>query len=149
MGLLARGAQRSRTSPVWHFSERPDLHALQWDFTLFGDRSTRRRGAWVDDVDAFDFYSCFPVAVEVACDMLGLDESDPRGFTVTGGLPYAGGPGNAYTIHSLAAMVERLRRGPGCPHRARHGKRLVPHQARGDGALALNRVSALGPTRRR
>jgi acetyl-CoA C-acetyltransferase len=32
---------------------------------------------------------------------------------VTGGLPYAGGPGNVYTLHSLAAMVERLRCEPG------------------------------------
>ena len=28
-----------------------------------------------------DLYSCFPVAVEMACEMLGLDEADPRGFT--------------------------------------------------------------------
>ena len=32
---------------------------------------------------------------------------------MTGGLPYAGGPGNAYTLHSLAAMAERLRARPG------------------------------------
>ncbi len=45
--------------------------------------------------------------------MLGLDESDPRGFTVTGGLPYAGGPASAYCLHSIASMVERLREGKG------------------------------------
>jgi acetyl-CoA C-acetyltransferase len=49
----------------------------------------------------------------MACEMLGLDEDDPRGFTVTGGLPYAGGPGNAYTLHAVAALVERLRQRPG------------------------------------
>ena len=32
---------------------------------------------------------------------------------MTGGLPYAGGPGNNYTLHSLAAMVERVRSKPG------------------------------------
>ncbi|MDJ0846782.1 MAG: acetyl-CoA acetyltransferase [Myxococcota bacterium] len=63
----------------------------------------------VGDITHFDFYSCFPVAVEVACEGLGLAEDDPRGFTVTGGLPYAGGPGNNYTLHSLATMVERVR----------------------------------------
>ncbi len=66
-------------------------------------------GVGVDDIAMFDFYSCFPVAVRMACTMLGIDELDPRPFTVTGGLPYAGGPGSAYTLNSIAAMVERLR----------------------------------------
>jgi acetyl-CoA C-acetyltransferase len=67
----------------------------------------------VDEVDHFDFYSCFPVAVEMACEMLGLAEDDPRGLTVTGGLPYFGGPGNEYTLHALATMVEGVRSTPG------------------------------------
>jgi acetyl-CoA C-acetyltransferase len=44
--------------------------------------------------------------------MLGLSQDDPRGFTVTGGLPYAGGPASAYTLLSLASMAERLRERP-------------------------------------
>jgi acetyl-CoA C-acetyltransferase len=70
-------------------------------------------GIRLDEIDAFDLYSCFPSAVEMACDMLGLAEDDPRGLTVTGGLPYAGGPGNAYTLHALAAMAECVRARPG------------------------------------
>jgi len=66
-------------------------------------------GVGVDDIALFDFYSCFPVAVRMACTMLGIDELDPRPFTVTGGLPYAGGPGSAYNMNSIPAMVERLR----------------------------------------
>jgi acetyl-CoA C-acetyltransferase len=50
--------------------------------------------------------------VEMACEMLGLDESDERGFTVTGGLPYHGGPGSGYTLHSLATTALRLRARP-------------------------------------
>ena len=38
---------------------------------------------------------------------------DPRGLTVTGGLPYHGGPASGYLTHSIAAMVERLRADPG------------------------------------
>jgi acetyl-CoA C-acetyltransferase len=72
-----------------------------------------RAGTDLEAVDLFDLYSCFPVAVEMACEQLGLDESDPRGFTVTGGLPYAGGPGNNYTLHALASMALRLRAAPG------------------------------------
>jgi acetyl-CoA C-acetyltransferase len=63
----------------------------------------------VDDVDLFDLYSCFPSAVEMALDALGVATDDPRGATVTGGLAYAGGPGNSYALHGLAAMTERLR----------------------------------------
>jgi acetyl-CoA C-acetyltransferase len=70
-------------------------------------------GVALADVSRFDFYSCFPVAVEMACEELGLAEDDPRGLTVTGGLPYAGGPGNNYTLHSLATTMDRLRETPG------------------------------------
>ncbi|MXW59865.1 MAG: acetyl-CoA acetyltransferase [Acidimicrobiia bacterium] len=66
-------------------------------------------GVGADDIALFDFYSCFPIAVRMACAMLGIDELDPRPFTVTGGLPYAGGPGSAYNMNSIAAMVEQLR----------------------------------------
>lgn len=65
----------------------------------------------VSDIGAFDFYSCFPIAVaNVACDAFGIAAEDPRGLTVTGGLPYFGGPGNNYSMHAIAEMVERLRR---------------------------------------
>jgi len=66
----------------------------------------------VDEIAAFDFYSCFPAAVQIAMKVLGLSIDDPRGLTVTGGLPYAGGPGTGYCIASLAAMTERLRAAP-------------------------------------
>ena len=68
-------------------------------------------GLDLDEIDLIDFYSCFPIAVSMACEMLGLDQSDPRGFSITGGLPYAGGPGNSYSFHSLATGVERLQKG--------------------------------------
>ena len=63
-----------------------------------------------DDLAAFDFYSCFPIPVfNAAIDGLGLGIDDPRGLTVTGGLPYFGGAGNNYSMHAIASMVERLR----------------------------------------
>ena len=61
-----------------------------------------------------EFYSCYPIAVtSIAIDGLGIRQDDPRGFTVTGGLPYFGGPGNNFSMHSIASMVERLRGKPG------------------------------------
>ncbi|MFM0394912.1 enoyl-CoA hydratase-related protein [Paraburkholderia phytofirmans] len=68
----------------------------------------------VHELGHFDFYSCFPIAVSnAACDGLGLRSDDPRKLTVTGGLPYFGGPGNNYSMHAIATMVERLRKSPG------------------------------------
>lgn len=71
-------------------------------------------GKTAADMSAFDFYSCFPTAVSTAAiDGLGLDADDPRGLTVTGGLPFFGGPGNNYSMHAIASMTERLRTTPG------------------------------------
>jgi acetyl-CoA C-acetyltransferase len=51
--------------------------------------------------------------VNLALDALGLDRNDPRGLTVTGGLPFAGGAGSNYMMHSVATMIDVLRRDPG------------------------------------
>ena len=67
----------------------------------------------IDDVSAIDLYSCFPIAVSNICDGLGLSAADPRGLTVTGGLPYFGGAGNNYSMHAIAEVVQRARTTPG------------------------------------
>lgn len=73
-----------------------------------------RAGKRIDQIDHLDFYSCFPIAVfAAAIDGLGLPPDDPRGLTVTGGLPFFGGPGNNYSLHAIATMGERLRASPG------------------------------------
>jgi len=72
-------------------------------------RALGMAGVSVDEIAAFDLYSCFPSAVQMALGALGLSADDPRPITVTGGLPYAGGPGNNYVTHSISRMVERLR----------------------------------------
>ena len=48
-----------------------------------------------------------------ACKELGISPDDKRGLTVTGGLPYFGGPGNNYVTHAIAEMVQRVRAKPG------------------------------------
>jgi acetyl-CoA C-acetyltransferase len=70
-------------------------------------------GITADDVAHLDLYSCFASSLHFACDALGLSPTDGRGLTVTGGLPYHGGPASGYLTHSIAAMVERLRADPG------------------------------------
>lgn len=66
----------------------------------------------IADMDLIDIYSCFPSAVEVACDALNLATDDIRGLTVTGGLPFFGGPGNNYSMHAIATMMPMLRANP-------------------------------------
>lgn len=97
---------------AWWCSERPDFTQCP---SMKDTHISALHNAGVDigEISHFDFYSCFPVAVEMACEMLGLKITDSRGFTVTGGLPYAGGPASAYTLHSLAEMVRVLREHPG------------------------------------
>ena len=68
-------------------------------------------GRSVDDVAHVDLYSCFPSAVQIAATELGLSED--RQLTLTGGLPFAGGPLNNYVMHSLATMVGVAREHPG------------------------------------
>jgi acetyl-CoA C-acetyltransferase len=74
-------------------------------------RALAQAGLSIDDVDAMDLYSCFPVAVSAVCDELGLVADDARGLTLTGGLPYFGGPGNNYSTHAIAEAVQRAREG--------------------------------------
>ena len=77
----------------------------------------RDAGADIDDVAHLDLYSCFGASLHFACDALGIDplgiDGSGRSLTVTGGLPYAGGPGSNYLAHAVATMVEALRRDPG------------------------------------
>jgi acetyl-CoA C-acetyltransferase len=70
-------------------------------------------GITAADLGVIDFYSCFPVAVFGLCDGLGISPTDPRGLTVTGGLPFFGGAGNNYSMHALAEVIGALRARPG------------------------------------
>jgi acetyl-CoA C-acetyltransferase len=94
---------------LWYFSERLNYYSSP-ALALVGRRALEMAGLSIDDIDWFDLYSCFPCAVEIAREMLGIAEDDPRPITLAGGLPYFGGPGNNYSLHATCAMVERLRR---------------------------------------
>ena len=69
-------------------------------------------GVTAAELDFLDLYSCFASNVNFTRDVLGIADDDPRALTVTGGLPYFGGPGNNYTTHAIATMVELLRDKP-------------------------------------
>ena len=97
---------------IWNPIERQDFHSSP-AMRLTGEQALDMAGISVAEVAAFDLYSCFPSAVQVGAESLGLSLEDPRGFTVTGGLPYAGGPGNNYAMHGVVVMMQRLRARPG------------------------------------
>lgn len=63
----------------------------------------------LDDMDVIDLYSCFPSAVQLGADSLGL--SLDQQLTCTGGLSFAGGPFNNYVMHAIATTITALREG--------------------------------------
>lgn len=96
----------------WHVTERINYHSSP-AIKAVGEAAMEMAGCGIDDIQHIDFYSCFPSVVQIARDSYGITENDPRVLTVTGGLPYFGGPGNNYVMHSIVSMVEKLRDNPG------------------------------------
>jgi acetyl-CoA C-acetyltransferase len=88
----------------WSFHETPAIE-------LGGRLALELAGITIDDIDLVDLYSCFPAAVQLGAQSLGL--SLDRQLTRTGGLPFAGGPWNNYVMHSIATMMDDLREQPG------------------------------------
>ena len=99
-------------SDLWYPLDRQDYHSSP-AMRLTGERALEMAGIGVDDLDLIDLYSCFPSAVRIGAEEIGLPLDDPRGLTITGGLPYFGGPGNNYALHAIAEMVTWLRGRPG------------------------------------
>ena len=96
----------------WFMSERAELAASP-AIGAMGRAALEYCGLTIDDVEHVDLYSCFPSAVQISAAELGLATDDPqRPLTVTGGLTFAGGPGNNYCGHALATLAARLREDP-------------------------------------
>ncbi len=96
----------------WFVSERVNYHSSP-AIRAMAKQAFEAANWTVDDLDLIDLYSCFPSAVRIGCEEIGIDPFDPRGLTITGGLPYFGGAGSAYVMCSIAVMTERLRARPG------------------------------------
>jgi acetyl-CoA C-acetyltransferase len=93
-------------SERWQFDETPAI-------ALGGRRALELAGFGIDEVEVVDLYSCFPAAVQLGAQSLGL--SIDRQLTRTGGLSFAGGPWNNYVMHAVASVVSELRSRPGEP----------------------------------
>jgi acetyl-CoA C-acetyltransferase len=97
---------------LWFVSDRVNYFSSP-AIRLAGQKALAMAGTDINQIDHFDLYSCFPSAVQIGRDMLGIAADDPRPLTVTGGLPYHGGPGNNYVMHGVATMMDKLRAAPG------------------------------------
>ena len=95
----------------WFVTERFSLAASP-AMAATGAAALHDAGIDVDDVAHIDLYSCFPSAVQLGRDALGIRAVDARPLTVTGGLGFAGGPVNNYPTHAIATMVDVLRANP-------------------------------------
>lgn len=107
----------------WGYAEDPPFVAARrdlWSSPAMGvamAAALDQAGIGAADLAHLDLYSCFASSIGFATDALGIDDqlarTGARSVTVTGGLPYHGGPGSNYMTHSIAAMAERLRGDPG------------------------------------
>ncbi|MFT5171851.1 MAG: acetyl-CoA C-acetyltransferase [Gammaproteobacteria bacterium] len=76
-----------------------------------GEAALEAGGLAAQDVDLVELYSCFPLAIETYAQALGL--SVTRDLTVTGGMPFAGGPYNNYVLQATCRAAQLLRLGQG------------------------------------
>ena len=60
-------------------------------------------------IDRYDLYSCFPAAVRMFQNSLSIQ--DVMQLSVTGSMPFAGGPLNSYVLHSSVQMIKEIREG--------------------------------------
>lgn len=96
----------------WYVSERHDL-GVSAGMRANAAAVLGAAGVSVDDVAHLDLYACFPAPPQLAAEALGVPVDDPaRPLTETGGLAFAGGPGNDYMTHAVANLVGALRADP-------------------------------------
>lgn len=91
-------------------TERAEPHR-SFGFFHAGRRVLEHVGCEIDAVEHLELYSCFPIAVRAQMRELGV--ASRRAVTLTGGMAFAGGPLNNFTLQALPTMVETLRAHPG------------------------------------
>lgn len=92
--------EHNYVSNRWSFAETPAI-------SRGGSDTLRLAGITIDDIDIIDLYSCFPSAVQLGAQSLGI--ALDRQLTRTGGLSFAGGPWNNYAMHAIATVMHDLR----------------------------------------
>jgi len=94
---------------IWNVTERTNFYSSP-AIKKCSEAIFQKSGFTQSDISFFDLYSCFPSAVQIAKKEIGIPDEDGRDLSVTGGLPYYGGPGSAYVVNSIASMMNKLRK---------------------------------------
>ncbi len=100
----------SESSHMVPVSARADLAGCT-GARLAGFAALDGAGIEASQIDLVELYSCFPIAVETCAQELGIPLS--RDLTVTGGMPFAGGPFNNYVLQATCRMAALIRQGRG------------------------------------
>lgn len=96
---------------IFDITRRPQL-AISPAARVGSKLALEQAGIKLNDIDKFDIYSCFPSIVEIISEEIGIKKSDNRELTITGGLPYFGGPWSNYSLHAIATAFEKIQINP-------------------------------------
>lgn len=96
---------------IYEITRRPALHDSP--AAREGSKSAlKQAGLDIKDINVFDIYSCFPSIVQIICNEIGISTHDHRDLTLTGGLPFFGGPWSNYSMHAIVSAVQAIRKNP-------------------------------------
>ena len=100
----------TETNHMTSLSERAELASCP-GARIAGRRALELGGVDPAQLSLVELYTCFPAAVQLHAQELGIPDS--MDWTVTGAMPFAGGPFNSYVLQSTGRMIELLRQRPG------------------------------------
>jgi len=86
---------------------------------MAGERAFALAGIGRNELDAVELYSCFPAAIQSFAHDLQLPPDRP--LTVTGAMPFSGGPYNHFSLDGVARMADVLRDSSGSAPARRFG----------------------------
>ncbi|KAL6914781.1 hypothetical protein FSST1_012541 [Fusarium sambucinum] len=105
---LTGGAGSNDSQDFWERKNYYSSPAIEYSI----DNALKAAGLAKDEIDCFDFYSCFPIVPKIACKHVGLNPLGPKKpITLLGGLTSFGGAGNNYSLHAIVEMVRVIRSG--------------------------------------
>ncbi|KAF4975667.1 hypothetical protein FZEAL_7557 [Fusarium zealandicum] len=100
------GAGANDSTNFWQRTNYFSSPAIEYSI----DKTLESAGLAKDEMDCFDFYSCFPIVPKIACKHLELDMGNPgKPITLLGGLTSFGGAGNNYSLHAIVEMTRKIR----------------------------------------
>ncbi|KAF4341928.1 hypothetical protein FBEOM_4094 [Fusarium beomiforme] len=103
---ITGGAGSNDSSHFWERSNYFSSPAIEYSI----DKALESAALTKNEIDCFDFYSCFPIVPKLACKHVGLNVQEPnKPISLLGGLTSFGGAGNNYSLHAIAEMARVIR----------------------------------------